>query len=169
MPCAVHFGGRRYSGVVLNVSQGGLFVQTNADPVQGAAVDLELNAPESERSIPLQAKVVWRRVVPPQLRAVARGGMGVAIQRADESYYVLLARWMRSELPVTPVPQAAPAAAAPVAAAPAAAPSWRVRVRSNAGPRSRVLTIEAASAEDARDEALRHTGEGWRVIGVDPL
>jgi Tfp pilus assembly protein PilZ len=168
MPCAVHFGGRRYSGVVLNVSQGGLFVQTNADPVQGAAVDLELSAPESERSIPLQAKVVWRRLVPPQLRSVARGGMGVAIQRADESYYVLLARWMRSALPVTPAPLATPAAA-PAAAEPAGSPSWRVRVRSSTGPRSRTLTVEASSAEEARGEALRHTGEGWRVIGVDPV
>jgi len=160
--------GRRYSGVVLNLSQGGLFVQTNADPGRGSALRLELNAPEAQKSIPVSAKVVWKRAVPPQLRYVARGGVGVEIQHADESYYVLLARWMRSELPVvTPPPKETSAARRAAAARPATA--WSVRVRSVTGPRSRTLSVEAGDPEAARVEALRHTGEGWRVIEVKPL
>jgi hypothetical protein len=49
------------------------------------------------------------------------------------------------------------------------AQSYRVRVRCVAGPRTRTLTIEAASHEAARGEALRYTGEGWRIIDVEAL
>jgi DNA-binding transcriptional regulator YdaS (Cro superfamily) len=48
-------------------------------------------------------------------------------------------------------------------------PSYRVRVRAVASPRTRTLTIEAATHEAARREALRYTGEGWRVIDVEAL
>jgi uncharacterized protein (TIGR02266 family) len=166
LPCAVRVEGRRYAGVVLNLSQGGLFIQTNASPGRGEAVDVELNAPEERRSIPLQGKVVWRRVVPHQLRSMARGGMGVQIERADESFYVLLARWMRTELPV---PSAAPAPRASAAALPTELPGWRVRVRAVAGPRTRTLTVEAESSQGAREAALRHAGDGWRVLQVEKL
>jgi uncharacterized protein (TIGR02266 family) len=166
LPCAVNVDGRRYAGVVLNLSQGGLFIQTNASPDRGEAVDVELNAPEAQRSIPVQGKVVWRRVVPHQLRSMARGGMGVQIQHADESFYMLLARWMRTELPV---PNAVPPRRAPASAVPPELPSWRVRVRAVAGPRTRTLTVEAESSEGAREAALRHAGDGWRVLQVEKL
>lgn len=169
MPCAVRVDGRRYAGVVLNVSQGGLFIQTNASPERGEAVDVELNAPEAQRSIPLQGTVVWRRVVPHQLRSMARGGMGVQIHRADESFYVLLARWMRTSLPASLPAPSAPAAPEPGQAAAPDLPSWRVRVRAMTGPRTRTLTLEARSREAAREAALRHTGEGWRVLGVEEV
>jgi Tfp pilus assembly protein PilZ len=164
LPCALRVDGRRYSGVVLNVSQGGLFVQTSALPERGESVALELSAPEAERAIPVDGKVAWRRVVPHQLRSMARGGVGVQIQHADESYYVLLARWMRTELPV---PER-PSVPAPTAPAPEAL-TWRVRIRALEAPRTRTLTVEAPSAEEARQEALRHSGEGWRVIEIDAL
>jgi Tfp pilus assembly protein PilZ len=168
MPCAVNVEGRRYSGVVLNVSQGGLFIQTNASPGQGDDVDVELNTPDAERSIPVQGKVVWRRVVPHQLRSMARGGMGLQIQRADESYYMLLARWMRTELPVASPARSGPAEGARASAA-SKLPSWRVRVRAVAGPRTRTLTIDAESSESARELAMRHSGNGWRVLLIEKL
>jgi Tfp pilus assembly protein PilZ len=168
MPCAVHVEGRRYSGVVLNVSQGGLFIQTSASPGRGDEVEVELNTPEAERSIPVQGKVVWRRVVPHQLRSMARGGMGVQIQRADESYYMLLARWMRTELPVASPTPSGPAAGAR-ASADSELPSWRVRVRAVAGPRTRTLTLEAESSSSARELAMTHVGEGWRVLLIEKL
>ena len=164
LPCAIRVDGRRYAGVVLNLSQGGLFIQTNASPDRGELVDVELNTPEAQRSIPVHGKVVWRRVVPHQLRSMARGGMGLQIERADESFYMLLARWMRTELPV---PNAAPPAAAKERSR--AQPSWRVRVRAVNGPRTRSLSVEAESRDAAGTEALRHTGDGWRVIEVAEL
>lgn len=165
MPCAVRVDGRRYSGVVLNVSQGGLFIQTSAAPGRGEPVELELSAPESSRSIPVVGKVVWKRVVPHQLRSMARGGVGVRIDRADESYYVLLTRWMRTELPVA---RSAEPAEAPAPPTPTLV-TWRLRVRATMSPRTRTLTVEATSREGACADALRYAGEGWRVIEVEAV
>jgi Tfp pilus assembly protein PilZ len=162
MTCAVNVGQKRYSGVVLNLSQGGLFVQTSAAPGRGASVALELNPPGAEATIPLQAEVVWRRVVPQQLRASAQGGMGMKIVCADENYYGALSEWMRVAMDpgvrVAPEPPIAPDIV-----------PYRVRVRAQGGPRTRVVSIEADCEDAACDAALGHVGEGWHVIEVDPV
>ena len=172
MTCAVSVGAQRYAGVVLNVSQGGLFVQTAAEAQRGASVELELNPPDSGDAIPLHAEVVWRRVVPAQLRGSAQGGMGVKILRADESYYTSLAEWMRISLEKERgTAQAEQAPAKPAAPAPPREPvvTYRVRVRAARGPRTRSVCIEAASVEIARAEAARYAGEGWQVIEIEAL
>ena len=38
----------------------------------------------------LATEVMWQRRVPPQLRAVAEGGLGLQIRYAPESYYAIL-------------------------------------------------------------------------------
>ena len=163
MPCAVHVGPRRYAGLVLNVSQGGLFIQTNADASRGSPVGLELRAPGEKSGIQLTGTVAWRKAVPGQLRQLAGGGFGIRIERADERYYGALARWMRVE---TPDGRRGSHPAEPVAAP---LPTWRVRVRADGSTRSRALTLEAESATEAREMALRHIGAGWRVIEIDGL
>ena len=163
MTCAVSFGEQRYTGVVLNVSQSGLFVQTSAPPVRGEDVELELNPPGEEQAIPLRAEVVWRRVVPTQLRSSARGGMGVRIVSADESYYNALADWMRVSL------ERGEVEAGPEAAAEPSRPSWRVRVRASGTVRTRFVTVEAESDDTARAAALDYLGSGWQVLDVDAL
>jgi Tfp pilus assembly protein PilZ len=151
MPCAVRVGESLYSGLVLNLSPGGLFIQTNADAGQGSAVGLELQAPGESDGIPLAGTVAWRKLVPSQLRQVAGGGFGIRIDRADERYYSVLSRWMRTEV------------------SGAAGPAWRVRVRASASPRSRTVTVEAETADEAREKALAHVGADWHVLEIFPL
>ncbi len=90
IPCAFNAGGRSCSGLVLNVSRSGLFLQTSVPEDSGAVVDLELNPPDRREPIALTARVVWRRAVPAQLRTVVDGGLGMQIIWADEAYYGLL-------------------------------------------------------------------------------
>ena len=95
VPCQFTLKGRRFSGVVLNISAGGLYVQTNANTEAGSDIQINLTpsqlAPEgSSEAIPLHAKVVWRRVVPQQLRSITQGGLGLRIERASEAYYHLV-------------------------------------------------------------------------------
>jgi Tfp pilus assembly protein PilZ len=162
MTCAVSVGDQRYSGVVLNVSQGGLFVQTAASPRRGSCVAVELNPPGDGAAIPLDAEVVWRRVVPQQLRATAQGGMGMKILNADETYYGALAEWMRISL--RPELRVAPE----VLIDPEAVP-YRVRVREAGAPRTRLVSVDAASEDAACEAALGHVGEGWKVVEVEPI
>ena len=162
MTCAVSVGDARYSGVVLNVSQGGLFVQTAAAPVRGSSVLLELNPPGERAAIPVRAEVVWRRVVPQPLRATAQGGMGMKILHADENYYGALAEWMRVAIDARP--RVAPEHPIANDAVP-----FRVRVRAQGSPRTRVVSVDAGSEEAAGDAALRHVGTGWQVLDVEPV
>ncbi len=140
IPCTVNVGQRRYSGLVLNVSAGGLFIQTKADAQRGSAVGLELGVPGEDRRIPLSGTVAWRKSMPGQLRPLEGGGVGVRIDHADQRYYGALARWMRVEVGDTTDGSCATEEGAE------AQPSWRVRVRASTSPRSRSLTVEAANA-----------------------
>jgi Tfp pilus assembly protein PilZ len=164
LPCSIRVSKRRYSGLVLNLSQGGVYVQTNAEAGRGSSVVLELQVPDEGPAIALEGTVAWRKVVPGQLRQLTGGGFGLRIQNADERYYQALARW----LPCEPDAAGAEGSPEPVTDGPARL-TWRVRVRARGGPRSRLVTVEAATVEAAHSEALRHTGEGWRVIEVEAL
>ncbi len=90
IPCAFNAGGRSSSGLVLNVSRSGLFLQTSMPEGSGTVVELELNPLDRAEQIALTARVVWRKTVPAQLRTIVSGGFGLQIIRADEAYYGLL-------------------------------------------------------------------------------
>ena len=83
LPCTL-VGGQR--GFVLNLSEEGLFVQTNLPPRPGTFVELEVDAPGSSRRIPVEAQVVWRRRVTSQMAGVTQSGMGLRIRRPPEPY-----------------------------------------------------------------------------------
>ena len=86
VPCRVWVGESSYSGMVLNLSRMGLFVQTNAGVTSGDAIELKFNAGDL-----LHAQVVWRRQVPGALRSLVEGGIGLRILGAPEEYYQILA------------------------------------------------------------------------------
>jgi Tfp pilus assembly protein PilZ len=170
IPCQIAASGRAASGVVLNVSRGGLFVQTAAGVEPGDAVEVELSLSASRPSIPLAARVVWTRSVAPHLRTVSRGGVGLRIASAPESYYALLAE-VAGEPGLARGGVAGPTGAAPAApeAVPEprpepASPSYRVRLKQDGSPRTRWLVVRGAGEDDARRAALTQTGVGWSVL-----
>lgn len=77
LACEIHAAGRRHAGLVVDLSAGGLFVQTQACLVPGAAVRLRVRGERGE--IPLEAAVVRLRSVPLRLASVARGGLGLRL------------------------------------------------------------------------------------------
>jgi hypothetical protein len=44
---------------------------------------------------------------------------------------------------------------------------FKVRIKQSQGPRSRTVSVEADSEDDARSQALHAAGAGWIVLGVD--
>ena len=168
-------GSQRYSGVILDVSATGFFVQTIAKPSPQDRVTVEISVPGQREPVRVEACVARLRVVPPQLMNVAHGGLGLRITNAPEAYFKFLGALM----PESPTPEAAPAPLAPrdEAPAPAGPPeprapavcgagerAFRVRVSQNGGRRSRTLRRAAASAEAAAALVLAEIGEGWRVL-----
>ncbi len=163
MPCRLRVGPSAYGGMVLNVSRNGFFVQTNAQTRRGEEVWIDLAASGRDR-IPIAGRVVWRRVVAAPLRSVTQGGVGVRIKNAPESWYRFLEGVAR-EAERTAPRSAAPASSA--SAAPAPEPfgsAWRVRLKLEAGSRSRTLVVHGASEAEAKRRALAQAGDGWVVL-----
>jgi hypothetical protein len=191
MPCEVRFEGQRHSGLVVDLSPSGLFIQTSAKAKPGAHLDVDLSVPGEAQKLRLDVAVVRQRLVPAQLRTVAQGGMGVRIINAPEAYY----RFM-SQLKIGQDEGGAGAAmptdggtgrrdataasevveAESVIQRPAVeeiesppTPRFRVRVSQTGGSRSRRLDLAAEDEAAARTRALTEVGEGWRVLDVEPL
>ena len=89
-----------FSGLVLDLSRTGLFVQTRAAAKPGNEVEVRHARREPEAPIELDARVVWHRKVPSQLRSVAEGGFGLQILYAPEPYYALLAEVAQGSAPI---------------------------------------------------------------------
>lgn len=91
MPCRLMRNQSVFSGMVVDVSRTGLFVQTSAAARVGDEVEIKLMRRGSDDEIVLNTRVVWQRKVPHQLRSAVEGGLGLRIRYAPEPYYVLLA------------------------------------------------------------------------------
>jgi hypothetical protein len=143
VPCRLQVTGSSHSGMVLNVSRSGLFVQTTAGASPGETVHLALAMGVSD-PLHLHARVVWRRVVAPHLRTVSTGA------------------WFGF---VAGLAEGAPADASEPAPL-AAGPSFRVHLRLSGSPRTRTLIVSAADAGEARERARQQAGAQWVVLDL---
>ena len=91
LACDLRFGGQRFTGLVLDLSPTGLYIQTSARGKPGDVFDMELSVPREAQLLSLQVQVVRKNVVPARLRSIAQGGVGVRIINAAEGYYSYLA------------------------------------------------------------------------------
>lgn len=155
VPCRLKVTDSAQSGMVLNVSRGGLFVQSGIGVSPGDAVHLDLKV--GALALPVDARVVWRRVVAPHLRSLSAGGIGLHIQYADDAYFGFVAGLAVG----TP-------AEADERAPQGALPSFRVRLRLRGSPRTRVLMVTAADEAEAHQRALDLAGCDWLVLVLAP-
>ena len=154
VPCRLQVTGSAHSGMVLNVSRGGLFVQTTAGASPGDSVHLDLAVGDAE-PLPVDARVVWRRVVAPHLRTVSTGGMGLHIQYANDAWFGFVGGLASSGF--VEEGEAAPRAAGP---------SFRLRLRLAGSPRTRLLTVAAADEREARERVRSLTDAQWAVLDL---
>ena len=188
LACSLQIEGRHHSGVVLDVSATGLFVQTNAKPEAGTPVSLEMSMPGSQRPLFFQAVVARQVIVPPQLVAVAKGGLGLLIQNAPEDWYAFIAEVLPSPTEAVSAASSAPAAGSePESAASgrsiveksnpqqsrpergtASLIRFRLRMSQIAGSRSRSVIVSATSPDEARNLANEEAGDGWKIIECEP-
>jgi len=187
MPCTLTLDGRNHGGLILDVSPGGLYIQSSAKIKPGDQFEIQMTIPGVEGRHQLQVEVVRKVVVPAMLLKVARGGVGVRIINAPEAYYQFMddlgvtADAGTSKIEQLENRRAKSAVAPPVAEAeskrepepeaeaepPAPQPQFRARIKQSHGPRSRTVSVEADSEDDARRQALHAAGAGWIVLGVE--
>jgi hypothetical protein len=162
LTCELVIADRCHPGIVLDISETGLFVQTSAAPPPGERVGVILR-PSGGAEIDVEASVARRYSVPRRLVSVARGGVGLRIESAPEGYLQLVRTAMRAE--------EAPARTAPTTASPEPTDgsAYRVRAKQTSGPRSRSVEVNAASEEEAKQMASAELGEDWEILTVDPV
>ncbi len=170
--CELTFTGQRQSGIALNLSRGGLFVQSTARVRPGTIVTVDLNSPARSEAIPVEATVVWKRIVPSRFLGMTHGVVGLSIRHASEAYYALLQQIM----PPQPRAPAGPPRAGAGAGSPIRAPepeetarcrAFRVRIGQSGGPRSRTILVTCDSEQEAQRHALEDMGEGWSIIKIE--
>ncbi len=190
--CTLYLEESRHSGMVLDVSASGLFVQTNASPAPGAPLRVELRVPELPEPIEMQATVARKRIVPAQLRALLNGGIGLQLENPPEEFFAMVAKLLAREAAApqtseankkSETTQASRAAHLAKRAAkrsrraqraekrPPVKPkltSFRVRVSQVGGSRSRNLVIRASGEDEARRRAILDVGDGWKVLSCEP-
>jgi hypothetical protein len=183
--CELWIAGERQTGILLDISSTGLFVQTTTQVAVGSEIQVEIKLPGDTRECRVRATVARVRRVPPSMTALAAGGLGLRIVEAPASYWDFVgvaapAAGKRSsgngfdgekratapsasEAPravPSPPPSSAPSPPQPVK------PSHRVRVKQVGGMRSRLLDVHASSSAEAGQRALVQVGRGWEVVEV---
>jgi hypothetical protein len=140
VPCTFRYEDEAHQALVVDVSAGGLFLQTDAGLALGSELTLQLRDPACGE-IELRGRVVRRRFTPAVIARWIRRGVGVQILAAPERYREVLsggeplpdAAWSALQDPIAPFEPLLPEApvaldiaidAAPVCAAalPSAAP-----------------------------------------------
>lgn len=152
VPCAFEEAGTQHRGMVLNLSERGLFVGSRATPAVGTRVWLELSPPAGPGAERVPARVVWKRVVHRSANAMADGGIGLEIEGEWEAYE----RFFTGQVPAAET-------------APPPPPTHAVRMALRGTPRTRIVEVHAESDEAAGEEGCARLGEGWQVIGVAPI
>ena len=160
--CTLVNAERRYSGIVLDVSPQGLFVQTSAQLTPGTMVKLELGVSSQPEPLLMDARVARHKLVPPQLRSVAQGGLGLHIDLPPQGYLEFFADLTRTDLP-TAERREQRRKPPPVTKL-----RYRVRLAQIGGSRSRMIDVECNTVDEAGEAALEAAGEGWKVIKIDP-
>ena len=152
--CQIRTQDRSFSGIILDLSTKGIFVQTIATPEIGEQVELSIPAYGSFPDVTLTATVARRRHVPAKLARLVTRGLGLLIPEASQEYQILLQRMQEPKPPDPPM---------------VSQRRFRVRVAQTSSPRSRLVTVECASAEDAKTQALEELGPDWHVVDVESL
>jgi hypothetical protein len=188
LACTIECGDGRSTGLILDVSATGLFVQTGAKLDPGATVILEFEPPGSAETVRLSARVTRRKIVPVRLQSVAQAGVGVAVEDASEAYFSMIAAFQDVGGPAPAKSQ--PAAASrrpklrtesfrPKTARPAPSPEekkpalrrlrkrFKVEVHEIGGKGARIVEVEALNVAAAGRRALEEIGEGWTVAGCE--
>ena len=168
-PCELSFGRERASGMVRDLSPGGLSVESDRDADQGDSVFVRLH-PKGRSSIDIEA-LVWNvRGVKRRSTGKVSVRLGLVLSEAPDEFLELLKANAPPPVaqPHQPAESAQPRSPEPVKEVepPAAERRFRARVKQSATNRTRVILVFAESVEDAAANALAEAGAGWSLLEV---
>jgi len=168
MACDLVIGGRRNSGIVLDISYRGVFIQTNAKPKLGTEVEIVMKLPGEKEPDYLQAKVARLKMVPSQLTALAQGGIGFRVLNPPASYRKFVGENAREQAPAPSKTSGSRRSSRSRPKSSSEKTRFRVRASPRDGGEPKSYLLTAPSADEAREVAAKKLGESWEIVGVEP-
>jgi PilZ domain len=173
LPCGIRHGAERDDGTLLDVSLSGLLVQTTLELSQGDPVDLVINGQLKVTALAWHSRRARRG-------REAMNVVGMMLSEVGPDYERFVGGLERRAAAPPPrrAPEPPPASTAsaaeeaprpePARRAPPPLPQrliwWRLRVKRKDAPRTRIVTLAAASREEAMERSLAEMGEGWEIL-----
>jgi hypothetical protein len=174
LPCTLSTEARSHSGMILNLSERGLFVQTSQPAEPGTLLNLDVLDPLRGDAIPLEVAVVWRRRVTRRMTGVNQSGMGLRLLSQPSEWQQMMCGLLGEgggfdgvATPDESCPDAANDAEAGGEARPVRpAFAFDVRLAKPGSQRSRRIVVEADDEAEAGAEADRVAGNGWTILEI---
>jgi hypothetical protein len=179
--CNVLHGKKQDAATIVDVSLSGLCIQTALPLAQGDAVRVEFLEP-----MRIQIKALAWNVRRMRKSGEVTNVVGMMLSEVGPEYEVVVGRISggssgdRASRGADTSSSGSGSSAAsaagggskrltPVRGMPLPSqrlPWWKLRVKETGGNKSRVLTLAAATAEEASAKALQEMGKGWEVVDV---
>jgi hypothetical protein len=93
IPCEIQSSSDRAGGTVLDVSEGGLSVQTTIEAQEGDVLLLHLRVPGEQERLELESFVWCTRSVRGRSTGKRSSILGLMLSKAPEAYFNLLRGW----------------------------------------------------------------------------
>ena len=155
--CKLRVEGREHSGIVLDVSRRGMFVQTKARAAPGTPAVVELSLAGRAEPLVVEAQVARLERVPPAVAVIWTSGLGLSVSRPPAAWLELVTAFGAGAARV-----AAPQRPEP----PDLEQSFCVRAALIQGTRTRTLLVRCGSESAARELALAELGDEWKILTV---
>ena len=166
--CELVVNGSRYSGIVLDVSASGMFVQTTVKPGAGDDVTVKLKIPGTDEAISVDTRVARKKIVPSQLLAVAQGGLGLAVTRPAARYLDFVAAMGPEHAEFVSRERGRRPPAGPSGQSSAGSPKrFRVHAVEASSGRKNSYLWTAATEQQATEQVLEEIGADWKVLFVE--
>jgi hypothetical protein len=155
LSCELWIEGKRHTGILRDVSEVGLYVQTRVKAAAGAELELVFPAEGERPEVRLVMRVARLDRLSAHFAGSGAGGLGLELLESTTGLGPLLAG-------------AGFASAAPplVVGDALSMRPFRVKLTALAGGRTQMISVTAPGKEGARSRALTRAGKGWKVSEV---
>jgi hypothetical protein len=160
-PCQIRGPRGSGPGTVLDISEGGLCVQTELEFEHGESLAIEIES--AGDTVEVEALVWHRRRTRQRNTGATFCMLGLMLVKGPDAYFELLPKGEAQES--TAEPQLETTAGAAPEDECSELHVYRIRVKHRTGPRTRVLSLSARSADEARSLATAGLDD-WKVLDV---
>jgi hypothetical protein len=150
LSCELWIAGKRHIGIVRDVSELGLYVQTRVRAATGDKIEMVFPAERARAELCVTARVVRLDRMAAHFATSGAGGLGLEVDNPPPTLAPLLVA-------------AGFTGGSPAAIGEPSLRSFLVKLVALAGGRTQTIRVNAHGKEGARSRALARAGKGWKI------